>query len=37
VATIAGIALDPGGTILLGGLWLVAVLGEGYRLRPAIA
>lgn len=40
LATIVGIALNPGGAIVLGGLWLlvaVTVTGEHYRLRPAVA
>jgi hypothetical protein len=40
LGTVAGIALNPGGTLLLGALWLtlaVAVIDERYRLRPAVA
>ena len=40
LATIAGIALDPGGAIVLGVLWLAltaTVTGKRYRLRPAVA
>lgn len=40
IGTVVAIALNPGGAIVLGALWLVlatAVLGEGRALRPAAA
>jgi hypothetical protein len=38
--TVVGIVVNPGGAIVLGGLWLVlaaTALGERYQLRPATA
>jgi hypothetical protein len=40
VGTLVGIAINPGGAIVLGALWLtlgVLVLGERYELRTAVA
>jgi hypothetical protein len=40
IGTVVGILVNPGGAIVLGGLWLVlaaTVLGERYELRPAAA
>jgi hypothetical protein len=40
LGTVAGIALDPGGTVVIGAMWLTlaaTVLNDAPALRPAVA